>query len=389
MGRPAKTPKLKEPVRLRQRERKNGIISLYLDIYQKGIRKNEYLDLYLIPVHSPADKKKNETTLAIAEKVKAQRIIAIQNHKLVNWDVIKRASMTLEDWLEQYDNEDIPLSKSAFVNRAKAHKWMSLFLEKTNQQLVTLEEIDKDFCRAFISFMRKAESQASHKRTDKPLRQSTIHGYIATISAALNKAEREGIIERNPFLMLESREKVAKKDREREFLTMDELKILMRTPIDYESMKNAFVFSCFTGLRISDILKLTWNDIRKGENGVEYIRTQMEKTKEFVTVPLSKEALKWLPRERTSERVFGNLPSSRNTRNKSLKNWVKASGIQKNITFHCARHTFATLMITLSGDLYTTSKLLGHKNISTTEIYAKVIDQKKINAVSLVDSMFE
>lgn len=263
MGRPAKAPKLKEPVRLRQRERKDGLISLYLDIYQKGIRRNEYLNLYLVPVHSVADRQKNAETLAIAEKVKAQRIIAIQNHKLVNWDVIKRASMTLEDWLEKYDHEEIPLSKSAFVNRAKAHKWMTMFLEKTNQQLITLEEIDKDFCRAFIIFLRKAESDAPHKRDNKGLSQSTIHGYQATIVASLNKAVREGIIDRNPFSMLEAREKVAKKDREREFLTMEEIKILMATPIDHESVKNAFLFSCFTGLRISDILKLTWDDIKR------------------------------------------------------------------------------------------------------------------------------
>lgn len=121
---------------------------------------------------------------------------------------------------------------------------------------------------------------------------------------------------------------------------------------------------------------------------MQYIRTQMEKTKEYVTVPLSKEALKWLPEPGTSDMVFEDLPCSRNTRNKSIRNWVKASKIGKNITFHCARHTFATLMITLSGDLYTTSKLLGHKNVSTTEIYAKVIDQKKINTVNLVDAMF-
>ena len=189
-------------------------------------------------------------------------------------------------------------------------------------------------------------------------------------------------------MLLEASEKVAKKDREREFLTTEEVKILMDTPIDYEIMKKAFIFSCFTGLRISDILKLTWFDIKEGENDVRYVRTQMEKTKEFVTVPLSNEALKWLPVKGTTDLVFENMPQSRNTRNKSIKNWVKASKIDKRITFHCARHTFATLMLSLGGDLYTTSKLLGHKNIATTEIYAKVIDQKKIDTVNLVDNLF-
>lgn len=388
MARTPKAPKLKEPVKLRRRERKDGNISLYLDIYQKGMRKNEFLNLYLIPEKTTEDRQRNRQTLAVAERVKSQRIIALQDHGLDNWNTIKRSSMPLEEWLNAYDNEDVPLSKSAFINRKKAHKWMTAYLNKINRQNIKLEDITKDFCRSFICFLRTAESDAPHKRNNKKLAQSAIHSYQATISAALNKAEREGIIQRNPFLLLESVDKVAKKDREREFLTTEELKILMDTPIDHECMKNAFIFACFTGLRISDILKLTWSDIKDGENNVRYVRTQMEKTKEWVTVPLSQEALKWLPEQGTSELVFDNLPQSRNTRNKSIKNWIKDSKIGKHITFHCSRHTFATLMLSLGGDLYTTSKLLGHKNISTTEIYAKVIDQKKIDTVNLVDSLF-
>ncbi|MCD8282718.1 MAG: site-specific integrase [Prevotella sp.] len=388
MGRQAKAPKLKEPVRLRRRERKDGLVSLYLDIYKKGVRKNEYLGLYLIPERTTADKRKNAETLAIAERVRSQRIIALQNHGADNWAVIKRAAMPLEEWLNQYDREDISLSKSAFCNRVKAHRWMSLFLAKAGCPNIALEDIDKDFCRSFISFLRSAKSGASHKRNDKPLHQSTVHGYIAAISAALNKAVRDGIIEGNPFNLLETREKVGKKDCERQFLTIDEIRILMDTPIDHASMKQAFIFACFTGLRISDILKLRWSDINESNDHVEYIRIQMEKTKEYVTVPLSKEAKRWMPRRGTSEPVFPDLPKSRNTRDKSMHNWIAASGIQKNITFHSSRHTFATLMLSLGGDLYTTSKLLGHKNITTTEIYAKIVDQKKVDTVRLVDDMF-
>lgn len=299
--------------------------------------------------------------------------------------------MPLEEWLEQYDHEDIPLSKSAFSNRAKAHKWMTQFLRQPDQPDIALEEIDKDFCRAFIKFLRCAKSDATHKKNDRPLHQSTVHGYIATISAALNKAVRDGIIDRNPFTMLSAKEKVAKRDRERDYLTIKEIKLLMRTPIDHESVKNAFIFACFTRLRISDILKLRWSDIniKEANDHVRYIRIQMEKTKEYVTVPLSQEALKWLPTKGEPELVFHELPSSRNTRNKSINTWVAASGIQKRITFHSSRHAFATLMLTLGGDLYTVSKLLGHKNVVTTEICAKVIDQKRIDTVNLVDRMFD
>ena len=308
MAKPLKTPKLKEPVHLRKRERSDGTVSLYLDIYQKGVRKNEYLNLYLIPARTTADRQRNADTLAIAERVRAQRIIALQNYGMDNWNTIKRAAMPLVEWLTLYDQEDMPLSKSALCNRAKAHRWMAAFLKQSNRPYIALEEINKEFCRSFIRFLRNAESGVAHKKNEPVLHQSTVHGYIATISAALNKAVREGIIERNPFTLLERKEKVQKKDREREFLTMDEIKILMRTPIDHESMKRAFIFACFTGLRISDILKLRWDDIKVNNDGVRYVRIQMEKTKEFVTVPLSKEALMWMPRQGESELVFPTCP---------------------------------------------------------------------------------
>ena len=71
------------------------------------------------------------------------------------------------------------------------------------------------------------------------------------------------------------------------------------------------------------------------------------------------------------------------------KEWAKAAGIKKNISFHTARHTFATMMLTLGADIYTTSKLLGHSRISTTEIYAKIVDKKKDEAMGLIDKFFD
>jgi integrase len=389
MGRPKKAPGLKEPVKLRKRERKDGVLALYLDIYYKGVRKNEYLNLYLVPERTSADRQKNATTIQIAERIRAQRVIAIQNHQLTDWNIIKRSSMMLETWLEEYDHEDVALSKSAFVNRKKAHDWMKEYMEKTSTFTISLEDVNKEYCRGFINYLRSVKNHGKFHTEGEGLKQTTIHGYVATISAALNKAVREGILDRNPFRLLENADKVARKDSQREFLTLDEMKILIETPIDYYCMKQAFMFSCFTGLRISDILKLTWNDIRLSPDGItQYISTVMEKTKHVVTIPLSKEALRWMPERGEAELVF-DLPKSRNTRHKSINNWVKDAKIGKKITFHCARHTFATLMLTLGGDLYTTSKLLGHRNVATTEIYAKIVDQKKVDTVSLVDNLFE
>lgn len=90
----------------------------------------------------------------------------------------------------------------------------------------------------------------------------------------------------------------------------------------------------------------------------------------------------------TDSHVFNTLVNFGNV-NENLRKWAKAAGVNKHISYHCARHTFATMMLTLGADLYTTSKLLGHSNVKTTQIYAKIVDSKKVEAVNLVDNVFD
>lgn len=104
-------------------------------------------------------------------------------------------------------------------------------------------------------------------------------------------------------------------------------------------------------------------------------------------LPLAKRAFDCLPERSNAAAdalVFGKLPTIATFEN-VLKRWADNAGVTKHVTFHTARHTFATLMLTLGADLYTTSKLLGHSNVATTQIYAKIIDQKKVDAVKLID----
>lgn len=128
---------------------------------------------------------------------------------------------------------------------------------------------------------------------------------------------------------------------------------------------------------------LTPEEIRSEENHL-VIAKQMEKTREWVVIPLNKEAASFLPPKKGTF-VF-DLPSS-TAANADLKRWARAAGIRKIVTFHTARHTFATLLLTLGADLYTTSKLLGHTNITTTQIYAEVVNEKKSRAVRLMDGL--
>jgi len=103
-------------------------------------------------------------------------------------------------------------------------------------------------------------------------------------------------------------------------------------------------------------------------------------------LPISYEAIE-LCGERSTGTVFKGL--TRSMVNYPLKKWIAEAGITKPITFHLARHTFATMLLTLGADIYTVSKLLGHTNIKTTQIYAKIVNKKKDDAVSLVDNIFD
>ena len=126
-------------------------------------------------------------------------------------------------------------------------------------------------------------------------------------------------------------------------------------------------------------------------DGEQYrVKIVMVKTQKTLYLPLSKEALRWMPERgdaKDTDKVF-TLPSQCYL-NVVLRTWAANSGLTKHVTFHTARHTFATLELTAGAELYTVSKLLGHTQVKTTQIYAKIIDKKKDEAVNRLSSLFE
>jgi site-specific recombinase XerD len=162
------------------------------------------------------------------------------------------------------------------------------------------------------------------------------------------------------------------------------LKKLYNTPCDPPVLRAASLFSCLTGLRISDILQLRWEDIRDFPDGGKCVRLCTEKTETEATIPISKEALELCGTPGTGL-VFKDL--TRLIVNTKLKPWLKECGITKYITFHCFRHTYATQLIAGGMDIYTVSKMLTHKNVSTTQIYADLIDKKKREAAETIKIM--
>ena len=176
--------------------------------------------------------------------------------------------------------------------------------------------------------------------------------------------------------------------KKREYLTIDEVKMLIDTPCASEDVKKAFLFSCFCGLRISDVRALLWKDVIY-ENDKIHLELRQKKTEALLYLPLNKQAQCYLPANRgnVEECVFS-LPSQ-STISKILGKWAKDAGISKKVCYHMSRHTFATMELTMGADLYTTSLLMGHSNVQITQIYAKIIDVKKEQAVMMIDALFD
>ena len=386
MGRKKKEIKMKEPVRIREKRLNDGNVSLYLDMYYMGARKKEGLKLYLVPEVNAAAKLQNRNTLKLAEQIKAERILDIQQHGLVNWENVKKGRMTLSALVEKYTKDENGLTPASMRSKRNAQARVEQYLLYIGKPNLALKEVDKDFCKGFIAFLKTC----TFNNGKKTLGSTTCRIFMNRLAAALNMAVREGLIDNNPFKLLDAKEKPQKKSAMREFLTIEELRTLIATPCRYEIVKKAFLFSCFTGLRYSDMMALKWNEIHKAADGKTlYIEHEQVKTKNMVTIPLSNEALKWMPRKsKGDERVFHQLRITSTTVEVVLGEWMQEAGIQKHITYHCSRHTAATLLLTLGADLYTVSKILGHRSIRMTEDYAKIVDKKKIETMNLVNNMF-
>lgn len=370
--------KIKEPVKIRTKSLTNGCLSIYLDIYMDGKRKYEFLKLYIVPERNRLDKKRNAETLKLANAIKSQRIMEVQNG-MYGFSPNKSSNISLTDYMRTVAGQ----SKDNKSRWNAIHAVIS-HLEKYTPSGVLLRKVDRAYLLGFIDYLKKARQQHSEK--EKMLHANTQLHYFKILRYCLNCAVTEEYISSNPIGKLKHEEKPKRCRTERDYLTIKELERLIHTPFYNVLLKKAFLFSCFCGLRHCDIIALKWENIHFDENGNVWLSITQQKTMETITLPLCNEAVKHLPAKRNArkdERVFRGLISLGRS-NEILHRWTDLAGISKHVTFHTARHTHATMMLALGADLYTVSKLLGHSNIQTTQIYAKLIDESKMKAVKLI-----
>ena len=290
----------------------------------------------------------------------------------------KSKGITLGEFIRSYADERRKEGEKIYEGRCGSILSMLKHLETFGGSDIPLKKVDVETIKQFIDYLRSAHDLHKNMKTPGKLSDSTIHLKVNILKSVLREAVRQGLLEQNPFDRLPHSYRIKAQYKERTALTQEELIKLSETPCHTPELKEAFLLSCITGLRKSDILSLSINDIEKCDD-TYYIYKKMKKTQRWLRLPLPEEAHHILSKLHNKN---GNTPYffshlSPHHLGEHLEVWLEDSHIpNKHITFHTGRHTCATLLLTQGTDLYTIMRYLGHQNINTTQRYAHITDQQ-------------
>ena len=265
-------------------------------------------------------------------------------------------------------------SQSIIINWNRVAELLKLF---TNSQPLPFSQVTLSKAEEFRRFMLSAPCGGKKTGT---VSHNTAATYYSIFKAGLKQAFIDGYLTVDISAKIKG---IQDQESRREHLSVEELNILAETPCDRPILKRAALFSALTGVRHCDIQKLKWKEIQVVGEQVRLNFTQ-QKTKGVEYMPISEQAYQLCGEPGKPEQlVFEDLPDP-SWISGPLKRWIKSAGITRNITFHCFRHTYATLQLAGGTDIYTVSKMLGHTNVKTTQIYAKVVDEKKQKATKAI-----
>lgn len=377
-------------VTLRQKKISKGRKSLYLDFYppiphpETGEpTRREFLGLYIFEKpKTPVDKQHNTETLKIGESIRQKRENFLNKPEIYSHyekEQLRMKELGEQCFIEYYTNLANKRKSSNHDNWIAALNYLVSF---TNGSL-KFSDLNQKFLEDFKEYLLSTKSNRSNKTT---LSQNSAVSYFNKVKAALKQSYKDGILQTD----LNAKVKPIKAaETRREYLTLDELNRLVKTDCNNPLLKRAALFSALTGLRFSDIQKMTWGELEYINGQGYFLNFNQKKTKGVEVLPISEQAYSFTegaenPKEMPQDKaVFEGLKYSA-YHNKHLFQWIGAAGITKDITFHCFRHTFATLQLFNGTDIYTVSKMLGHKDLKTTQVYAKIVDEAKRKAANKI-----
>ncbi|MDM1484332.1 site-specific integrase [Myroides odoratimimus] len=371
-------------ISLIERKLKDGSINLAIEYYKgseitsegkrKHIREYENLKLYLHGVPKNAiEKKENKEALLLAKKLLAIREAEYYQGKFDLKNTTKGKRRFLDYFHEKTEEKSGSLKNYGNWTATMVH------LKRCISPNTIFDDIDEKFVKRIRTYFDKE----ARTKSDLPLSLNSKYSYFNKFKACLRSAFDEGYLAINYSSKAKSFEQA---ESQREYLTFNELQQLVDTECKYEVLKRAFLFSCLTGLRWSDINTMTWSEVRDEDN-TSRINFRQEKTDGVEYLYISKQARELLgERKGNMDRVFIGLKYSA-VYNNAIVLWCNKAGISKHITFHSARHTNAVLLLENGADIYTVSKRLGHREIRTTAIYAKIVDEKMKEASNLIPEL--
>lgn len=345
---------------IRKKQLKDNSERLYFDICYDGERHYEFLKIKLDKAKTVEEKKANRLKMEVAKQIKAERELQLIKKEYKIKDPIKST-----DFIKYFDS----YIENLVVKDKRTYKAVLKKLKEfTNGKNLKTGQIDEIFLQRFRGSL------------DSSLHGSSPYNYFKKLKKVIKEATKAGLFKENPCIGVNTKKGTMKI---KETLSPDEITKLAKTPWKNDQVKMAFLFSCLTGLRFCDIKNLEWKNVR--DNSI--VITQL-KTKFPLIIPLNKSSKKILKKMKSiNEKIF-NLPSHTGCL-KSLRLWVETANIEKHITWHCARHSFGTNLILKGVDVFTVSKLLGHRSLKNTIIYLRESEELKRKAVNKFPSVFQ
>lgn len=345
----------KKSVYLRKKELAKGVISLYLDYYQEGQRKYEFLKLYYKKNPStPEEREARKEKLELAEDIRRKREsqykhaeYGITSPQLLNRNFIDY----FQEYYDSYTKKDKRMLKGA----------LDQFREYIKTPVIKTGSITPQIIEGYRDHLLKN------------FNGSTPHSYFSRFKKAVRHAYKKGYFYRNPAegISCPVNEEITK-----DILSIDEIHSLVKAECGNPEVKRAFLFCLNTGLRFAEANNLQWKDIQDSQ-----IKKRQSKTGQFAYIDLNNSALKLMGEPGEPENFVFNLPSH-TACSKDLKTWKNRAGITKHITWHCSRHTFATLLLSNNANVKTVQGLLGHSSIKYVQRYTRIIDELKKEAVN-------
>jgi len=356
----------KNNVVLREKKVAKGNLSLYLDIYREGIRDYEFLRLYVIAnPRTPTERQTNKETLELAEKIRTKRESELNHSSFGMVAPTKQKVRYLdfaENYIKSYTKKDLRMIQA--VNE-RFKDFLTAKLPGIKISNLLLSQIDKPMLDRFVDYLKEKSTGEGG------------HSYFKRFKKILKSAVDAGNITKSPA------DKVEYKTSEglrKDILSNEEIILVAKTPCQNQNIVKAFILCCCTGLRFCDVKELKYSHI---DLAAKKIRMDQAKSGKPVIVDLNTTASKIIGSSGDPDALVFILPSH-NACNDTVSAWVKRAGINKHITWHCARHSFAVNLLTSpeKPDIKTVSSSLGHTSLKHTEKYTRVVDELKKKAVN-------